>query len=250
MHTNQNTVLITGAGRGIGAGTAVELGRRGFAVVVNYHNDAEAAGRVADAVRAAGGSARTHRADIRSRAEVAELVAAAGPLDALVCNANIAPPFAPLDELDWLAFIGKVEGELAAAFHITKAVLPGMRARGRGRIVYVSSLSADLTRPGAIAHATAKAALNTFARHVAAEAAPDGITANVVAPPGVRTEGSAALRTPQLEESLSRRSSLGRMLEPSDIAAAIAALVDPAAGFAAVTGVQIPVDAGYRVLSP
>ncbi|MFV2173919.1 SDR family oxidoreductase [Actinomadura sp. LOL_016] len=108
----------------------------------------------------------------------------------------------------------------------------------------MSSLSAELTRPGAAAHATAKAALDAFARHVAAEASP--VTVNVVAPAGVRTEGSAAARTPETGAALAERSVLGRMIEPDDVAGVIASVVD--GGLPAVTGVRIPVDAGFRVL--
>jgi 3-oxoacyl-[acyl-carrier protein] reductase len=245
MDNPQRSALITGGGRGIGAATALELGRRGFRVIVNYHRDAEAAHEV---VKAVGGGAFALQADVRSPEGVAEMVAACGDIDALVCNANIAPPFAPFESMPWDDFIGKVDGELAAAFHTTRAVLPGMRRRRSGRIVYVSSLSADLTRPGAIAHATAKAALNTFARHVAAEVGSFGITANVVAPAAVRTEGSAAVRTPELESSVAGRSVLGRMVEPDDVASVIASMLD--GGFHAVTGAHLPVDAGFRVLTP
>jgi 3-oxoacyl-[acyl-carrier protein] reductase len=230
--------LITGGGRGIGAATARELARRGYRVVVNYHRDQVAAEAVAAEI---GGKAL--RADVRDPSEVARLADACGPVDALVCNANITPPFGPVRSMPWEEFIGKVNDELAAAFHITRAVLDTMPPQGR--IVYVSSLSADLTRPGAAAHATAKAALDTFARHMAAEASP--VAVNVVAPAAVRTEGSAAARTPELEASLAGRSVLGRMVEPEDVAAVIAAVVDGT--MPALAGARIPVDAGFRVLT-
>ncbi|MEU7839148.1 SDR family NAD(P)-dependent oxidoreductase [Nonomuraea sp. NPDC049129] len=242
----QRIALITGAGRGIGAATALELGRRGFHVIVNYHRDAAAAASVAAEIAASGGSAQAVQADVCEPGQVADLVAACERVDALVCNANISPPFAPLTELSWPDFSGKVIGELSAVFHVTQQVLDLMRKQGEGRIVYVSSLSADLVRPGAIAHATAKAALNTFAQHVAAEAGGWGIAVNTVAPAGVRTEGSAAMRTPQTEAALARRSVLGRMLDPRDVAAVIGSVLD--GGFGAVAGAHIPVDAGYRVL--
>ncbi|MFB4301284.1 SDR family oxidoreductase [Actinomadura sp. NTSP31] len=230
--------LVTGGGRGIGAATARELARRGYRVVVNYHRDREAAERVAAET---GGTAV--RADVRDPDDVARLVAACGPVDALVCNANITPPFGPVRSMPWETFMGKVHDELAAVYHVTWAVLERMPERGR--IVYVSSLSADFTRPGAAAHATAKAALDVFARYVAAEASP--VTANVVAPGAVRTEGSAAARTPELEASLAGRSVLGRLVEPDDVAAVIAAVVD--GSLPAVAGARIPVDAGFRVLT-
>ncbi|TDD91351.1 SDR family oxidoreductase [Actinomadura rubrisoli] len=239
------TALITGAGRGIGAATARELARRRFHVIVNYHRDRASADAVVKDIEAAGGTARPLQADVRDPSQVAGLVAECGPVDVLVCNANVAPPFAPLREMSWETFIGKVDGELAAAFHITQAVLADMPEGGR--IVYVSSLSAELTRPTAVAHSTAKAALDTFARYVAAEAGTRGIAVNVVAPGAVRTEGSAGNLTPAFESVLEDRSVLGRMVEPEDVATVIASLTD--GDFRAVSGVRVQVDAGFRVLT-
>ncbi|WP_432971203.1 SDR family oxidoreductase [Dactylosporangium sp. CA-233914] len=239
--------LVTGAGRGIGAATARELGRRGYHVVVNYRRDADAAAAVVRAIETDGGTARAVRADVCDPGAVADLVDACTRVDALVCNANIPPPFAPLAELSWDDFAGKVTGELAAVFHVTRLVLERMRRQGGGGIVYVSSLSADLLRPGTVAHATAKAALDTFARHVAAEAGRHGIAVNTVAPGPVRTEATAAMRTAETEAAFARRSTLGRMLDPEDVATVIATVL--ASGFGAVSGARIPVDAGYTVLN-
>ncbi|MET7335761.1 SDR family oxidoreductase [Nonomuraea sp. NPDC005650] len=243
----ERIALITGAGRGIGAATALDLGGRGYRVIVNYRSDAAAATSVLKRIEAAGGTGRAVRADVCDPAEAAALVDGCPRLDVLVCNANIRPPFGPLAGMSWEDFAGKVTGELAAVYHVTRRVLALMGEQGRGgRIVYVSSLSAGLTRPGAIAHASAKAALDAFARHVAMEAGPAGIAVNVVAPGAVRTEATAAMRTPEVERALARRSVLGRMLEPEDVAAVIGSLVD--GGFGAVTGAHLPVDAGHRVL--
>ena len=239
--------IITGAGRGIGAATARQLGCRGFHVVINYRSDAASAERVAANIRRAGGTADIAQADVRDPAQVATLLQGRETVDALICNANITPPFATLDAMPWEDFIGKVDDELGAAFHLTKQVLEMMRGRGTGRIVYVSSLSAETTRPGAIAHATAKAALDTFARHVAAEAGPYGIGVNVVAPGAVRTDATAHITTPEMEKARAEGSVLRRMLEPEDVAKVIAAVVG--GDFDATTGIRIPVDGGFRVLA-
>jgi len=246
----QRIAMITGAGRGIGAATARVLGRTGHHVIVNYRTDQVAAGRVVADIEAAGGSAEPARADVRDADQVATLVRGVvsrhGRIDALVCNANVPPPYAPLATLPWADFRAKVEGELAAAFHITTAVLPVMRERGAGRIVYLSSLSAELTRPGAIAHAAAKAALDTFARHVAAEAGADGIGVNVVAPAAVTTDATAATLTADDAAARAARSVLHRVLRPDDVAAVVAAVLGDEC--AALSGVRVPVDAGFRVL--
>lgn len=240
--------LITGAGRGIGAATARELGQRGFNVIVNYRDDETSARNVVKDIQRAGGTATLAQADVRDPEQVAGLVDGYGTIDALVCNANIQPPFAPLDAMPWNDFITKVSDELAAVFHISKRVVEVMRRQGSGRIVYVSSLSAELTRPGSIAHATAKAALDTFARHVAAEAGPYGIGVNVIAPGAVRTDASAERATPGFQAALAERSVVHRMLEPEDVATVIATAVS--GDLHAVAGTRIPVDGGFRVLSP
>ncbi|GAA2441959.1 SDR family oxidoreductase [Actinomadura vinacea] len=246
------TALITGAGRGIGAATARELARRGFHTIVNYVRDADSAAAVVKDIEAAGGTARAVRADVCDPVQVDALLDACPPLDALVCNANQQPPFGPLESMTWEMFHGKLHGELAAAFHVSRHALAQMRERRAGTIVYVSSVSAALTSPGAIAHSSAKAALEAFARHVALEAAPHGITVNTIAPAAVATEATAAVLTPERRAAIAGRSVLGRVLEPEDVARAIAAAVEGGldrGGLQAVTGARIAVDGGYLLMA-
>ncbi len=242
--------VVSGAGRGIGAATARLLAAGGHHVVVNYLRDSAAAKGVVAAIEADDGSAEEARADVRDAEQVAELVdrvrRTRGRVDVLVCNANTAhPPFAQLDELSWDVFADKVNSELSGVFHLTKAVLPLMRARRAGSIVYVSSIDADACA-GSVAQSTAKAALNQFGRHVAAQAGHDGIAVNVVAPGSVRTDASATVNTPQILRFLAERSVFGRQMEPEEMARVIVAVAS--AGFAAVTGQVITADAGMHVL--
>ncbi len=251
MSGSREVALVTGAGRGIGAATARELGRRGYHVVINFRSDADAARAVAVDIEAAGATARCVQADVCDPVAVEKMVgivlAERGHIDVLVCNANtVAPPLAPLASLAWKDFIGKISGELAGAFFVTQQLLAAMRRHGRGRIVYVSSTAADYVGPGRISHSTAKSALNTFSRQIAAEAAPYGITVNTIAPGGVRTEASSAVLTPEREKQLGVHSVLHRMLEPEDIATVIGHTVDT--GMRSVTGALIRVDAGFGVL--
>ncbi|MEV0402239.1 SDR family NAD(P)-dependent oxidoreductase [Actinoallomurus sp. NPDC050550] len=242
----RQVALITGASRGIGAATAREFGKRGHHVIVNYRSDEAAAQRVVKDVEAAGGTAHAVQADVCDPAQAARLVDECARLDVLVCNANIQPPFAPLSRMSWDAFSGKVTAELAAVFHVTKMALDVMRGQDGGRIVYVSSVSADHVRRGSIAHATAKAALNVFARHVAAEARDSGIAVNIVAPGAVRTDATRDVLTPEAAAALGERSVLGRVLLPEDVAKVIASVTDGA--FQAVAAAHIVVDGGAQVL--
>ncbi|KLL11423.1 SDR family NAD(P)-dependent oxidoreductase [Protofrankia coriariae] len=251
MSGSREVALVTGGGRGIGAATARELGRRGYHVVINFRSNADAARAVALDIAAAGATAECVQADVCDPDQVERMVdtvlADRGHIDVLVCNANtVAPPFAPFASLAWKDFIDKVSGELAGAFFVTQHVLAAMRRHGGGRIVYVSSTAADYVGPGRLAHSTAKSALNTFSRHVAAEAAVYGVTVNTIAPGGVRTEATAAVLTPEREKHLEDHSILGRVLEPEDIAVVIAQTVD--VGMRGVTGALIRIDAGFGVL--
>ncbi|WP_244210918.1 SDR family oxidoreductase [Amycolatopsis kentuckyensis] len=170
-----------------------------------------------------------------------------GRVDVLVCNANtLQPPFEPLASLPWDAFASKVVGELAGSHHLTQRVLLIMREQRAGRIVYISSTLADTV--GMIAaHSTAKAALNTFSRHVAADAGQYGVTVNTIALGAVNTDATAAGFDDDRRASFAQRSVHGRFLEPEDIGAAVSLLTD--GGFGSVTGQVIRLDAGFDVLN-
>jgi 3-oxoacyl-[acyl-carrier protein] reductase len=246
-----STVLVTGASRGIGAAIARTLGDRGHHVVVNYRSDSAAATGVVDGIRAAGGSASAVRADVTDPTDVDAMVSAVladrGRIDAVVLNANAAPPpLAPLATVGWDAFAAKVVGELAGAFHVVTRVVSAMRERRAGRLVFIGSTAADYVGGGRVAHGTAKAALATFARHVAAECARDGIAVLTVAPGAVGTPTVTGLLGAAGTEALAEQSVIGRMLEPADVAAAVAVLLDPALHPA--TGSTLRLDGGWSVL--
>ena len=243
----KRVAVVSGAGRGIGAATALELGRRGYHVIVNYLRDAESAQRVVERI----GTAQAVPADVTDDAQVAALVdrvvAEHGRIDVLVGNAHTgAPPFGPVAQVPWAAFAERLVGELAGVYHLTRRVLPVMRAQRSGRIVYVSATAAELVI-GSAAHSTAKAAVNAFTQQVAAEAARDGVTVNAVSPGAVGTDATAVVFTEQVRRHFGDRSVRGVMLAPRDVAGPIAALVDGA--FAAVTGQVVRVDGGYPLLS-
>lgn len=243
--TDAPNALVTGAGRGIGAATARELGRRGFHVTVNYRRDRDSAESVVADIEQMGGSARAVRTDMTDATAVATLMDGFDRLDALVCNANIQPPFAPVADMAWADFATKINSELAAVFHITKAALALLR-RG-SHLVYVSSVAARTVAPGGVALSTAKAALESYARYVAADAGTRGVAVNVVAPGAVRTDASAAVLTPQVIAERSQQSVLGRILEPEDVGRLIAAVA--AGEFSGVAGVRIPIDGGHPLLA-
>lgn len=252
MQDAGSVALVTGASRGIGAATARELGKRGHHVIVNYRSDADAARSVVDDIESQGASATSFAADVTDSEQVNAMMDDIGTdhgrLDVLVCNANTArPPFDPLSSLAWDTFIAKINGELAGVFFVTQRAMEIMRAQRSGRIVYVSSVSADYVGPGRLSHSTAKSAINQFSRHVAAEAAEHGIAVNTVAPDFVRTDATRLALTEERTASLTENSLLDRVLEPADIAATIGFLADDSAR--AITGAVIRADGGFGVLA-
>jgi 3-oxoacyl-[acyl-carrier protein] reductase len=250
MSELRRVALISGASRGIGAATAREMGSRGYHVVVNYLRNSEAAKGVVDDIKAAGGTAEAQRADVCDGDQVDKMIRRVrdehGHIDTLICNANtVNPPFEPLLSLSWDSFIGKISGELAGAFFLTQAALPSMVRQRNGRIVYISSTAAD-TLGSVAAHSTAKAALNTFSRHVAATAAQYGIVVNTVALATVRTDATAKVLNDDLRKFIEERSVSGTMLDPEDAARTVATVADE--GFNTAVGQIIRADGGFDVL--
>lgn len=246
MSLEGKVALITGGGRGIGAATARLLAARGAKVVVNYLRNQEAAQQVIDGIKAQGGEATAVRANVQERERVRELVAKTldiyGPIDILVSNAptNFHPK--PIVQLSWEEFFHPVEGELKAAFELTQAVVPAMIERHYGRLIYTASnMAKQPSFPGGGAVGTAKAGLIAFAKYVAQELGPHGITANVVSPSMVETDLSS--RTPQqARQQMAALTPLRRIAQPEDIARVIAFYADDDSRF--MTGTTSIVSGG------
>lgn len=242
--------LITGASRGIGAAVARLLADRGMRVVVNYRSSRDEADEVVAAIKSAGGQAMAVRADVRDESAVSAMVeqvrGAMGEVEALVHNALIPYAIKSFDEISWDELGGKLEQEMRAAFLVTKAVVPGMTTRGYGRIVYLGTVLSRRPRAGMIALGTAKAALSQFARYVAQEMGPRGITVNVVAPGPV---AETVITTGALDQETQRRqaamTALGRIATPDDVARAVAFYAGDDSGF--ITGATAPVNGGLAM---
>lgn len=235
MTENTRTAIVTGSSRSMGAAMVRELAARGLNVVINHRSSPEAAEAVAKQITAAGGNAVVHAADVTDAEQAEGLVARAvsefGGLDVLVCNANVGIGAGTVTTVEWETFARKVEDELAAAFHPTRAALPVMTAGGGGHIVYISSESArGPAAPTMMANSTAKAALNAYARYVAKDAAPHGIRVNTLSAGLVRTEGSEAIPA-QMWEQMVGRIPVGRAGTPEEAARVVGFLTDPDLGY-------------------
>jgi 3-hydroxybutyrate dehydrogenase len=178
-------ILITGAGGGIGAGIATLLAREGHHAIVT-DVDPDAAKRVADEIQRVGGRAASFRLNIAEPAEVEAVVRESGPVDVLVNNAGIQH-VARLEEFPadrWRLLVAIL---LTGAADMTRAVLPGMRQRGFGRIINIGSIHGLVASPYKSAYVAAKHGLIGLAKTVALENADVDITINTICPAYVRT---------------------------------------------------------------
>lgn len=255
MTLNGKVALVTGGGgSGVGSATARELAARGAQVIVNYRSHPPAAQAVVEAIVTAGGQACAIQADVLDEQQVVRMVAKTietyGRLDILV-NSKGDSPFErkpgewthDFVHLTWEELATRMNGELQAAFNTTKAVVPFMERQHYGRLVYVSSEhSRGPAAPGMIANGTAKAALNTFVVYLAHELGSLGITANVVSPGMVLSEGTASVVPLEFRKRVIDATPLGRATQPEDVARVIAFFASDDSS--AMTGVYTPVTGG------
>jgi 2-hydroxycyclohexanecarboxyl-CoA dehydrogenase len=237
------TALITGAGQNVGAETARVLAGHGARIIVN-DLFGDRASQVVSEIRAAGGTAEPAVCDVADLAAVKEMAAAAGDVDILVNNAGIPItgfsmlPFAEEDPSRWKAFIDlNVYGPL----NCTYAVLPGMIARGWGRVITISSESARVGDKRLSVYAASKGAGPAFMRSLAKEVGRNGITCNTLS---LATQNNAGLdETSDMRLRQLKAYSIPRLGTASDVAAAIAWLTSDDGSW--VTGQTIPVNGGY-----
>lgn len=241
----EKIALVTGASRGIGRAIATELARRGWAVAIGYRVRRDKAEELAQQLTEAGCRAMICQADVSRREEVEAMVRRVeenfGPVSLLVNNAGIAGQslFQELTEERWHEFFSvNVDG----AFYASRAVLPHMLHEHTGCIVNISSIWGQRGASCEVAYSATKAALIGLTRSLAAELAPSYIRVNCVAPGVIRTDMLDELPE-ELLPQLAEQTPLGRLGTPEDIAAAVAFLADPAAGF--ITGQVLTCDGGF-----
>lgn len=249
--TDRPSVLVTGAGIGIGRATAHAFARAGFAVMVTDVLEQE--GRaVADAISAAGGTAAFRAVDVTSTAAVDQAVADAeatyGRLDCVVANAGIAHRV-PLDQMTDAKWDHTLDIDLKGVLRVARAAAPGMRRRGTGAVVALSSIMGVAYGWSEHAHySAAKAGVVGLVRGLAVELAPAGIRVNGIAPGYIRTAQAMSREHSLGPEGLEQAASfipMGRVGEPEDVADVALFLASAAARY--ITGQVIVVDGGLLV---
>jgi 3-oxoacyl-[acyl-carrier protein] reductase len=230
--------LVTGGGRGIGRAIALVLAQAGAAVAVNFRENREAADATVRDIERLGRRAVAIQADVSLSAEVARLLEtverALGPVDILINNAGVARP-ASIEELSEEEFDRTIRENLKSAFLCTQAALPGMRQRGFGRIVNISSGAAR--GPGAVGvhYNASKAGMEGLTRGYAARVVKEGVTVNAVAPSLIATE----MIKPHRLDNVSRIP-VGRLGTVDEIASVVLMVV----GNAYMTGQTVAANGG------
>jgi len=249
MNLAGQTALVTGASRGLGRAIAQRLARDGAAVCVNYFSHEAEAASLVDEIRASGGRAIAVQGDVGDPSHIQPLVdrtaSELGPISILVNNAGILFR-ATLDEFDQVQMDRMRRTNVDGLILVTKAVAAGMRERGYGRIVNLSSVASHGTAfPGSTFYAATKAAVSLLTRRFAYELGAHGITVNAVAPGFIITDmarDAAGAQFDALVKRLSEVAMTGRCGAPEDIANAVAFLAAPEASF--ITAQVLTVDGG------
>ena len=242
------TALITGASRGIGAAAAKRLAHAGAALVINYHQNEEAAVAVLRDIEKDGGRGVVLQADVRRQDQVQAMVTAAqdkfSSIDVLVNNAYFPFQVGPLHELPWEKLHEAVEHELSAFHFCVKACLPAMVEKKAGKIIVISTRLAQQPLPRMGAYAAAKSALESMANTMAIELGPLGITVNVVTPAFTLTDASMIMPEAYRERVKETRP-LKKHLYPEDVAGAVVFLASEEASM--LTGSHILITGGSHL---
>jgi 3-oxoacyl-[acyl-carrier protein] reductase len=232
------TALVTGASRGIGKAIAIALAQAGADVAVNYRQRKDEAEATVAAVRGLGRKSAAFGADVSDSDAVAEIVQSIektlGPVEILVNNAGIALRQS-LEEMTEADFDRTIAVNLKSAFLMTQAVWPGMRARGWGRIVNISSGAARGAGGFGVHYNASKAGMEGLTRGYAARLVTYGITVNAVAPSLIDTEMIASRRA-----EAAARIPLGRLGTAEEVATAVVMV----AANAYMTGQTVHVNGG------
>ncbi|MBI5975710.1 3-oxoacyl-ACP reductase [Staphylococcus canis] len=246
------TVLVTGASRGLGAITAKTLANQGFNVIVNYHQNQEAAEQVVAEIGT--DRAVALQADVTNRDAVEALVEKAtahfGQIDVVVNNALVGFKFDPdaqksFKDLEWSDYQQQLDGTIKGAFNVTQSVIPQFLERQSGTII---SIGTNLYQNPVVPYheyTTAKAALIGFTRNIASELGQHGINANVVSGGLLKTTDASAATTPEVFDLIAQSTPLRKVTTPQDVANMVAYLASEQAD--GITGQNITVDGGLTM---
>jgi glucose 1-dehydrogenase len=248
MNLSGKVAIVTGAGRGIGKGCALQLAMHGADLIINDRPSSPDLAATADEIRSLGCSCFPIEADVFSRSGCEQLLSLAlqqaGRIDILVSNPAYSRRGAFLDYSPEL-FEKTIQGTLTSGFHMSQLVARHMVARGGGgKIIFISSVQAEMPIGLCVAYGAAKAGLNHMMRSIAVELCPHRINVNAIEPGWIDTPGEHATFSDETIAAESRKLPWGRLGLPEDIGRAAAFLASDDADY--ITGSVLPVDGCFR----
>jgi 3-oxoacyl-[acyl-carrier protein] reductase len=240
------TILVTGAGRGIGRATALLLAKNNAKVAINYLNNKEQAERVVAEIKAMGGEAGAFGADVTREAEVAAMIEGVknnfGKIDVLINNATAPIAYKSFNELGWDEFEKHLNVQIRGVYNTVKAVLPSMMENRNGNIINVVTTATLGVPPARMSgYTTAKYGLIGFTKTLATELGKFSIRVNAISPGFTETDLTSAW-PPKAKELFAAETPLGRNTTSEDVARAILFLASHDSSH--ITGANIPVCGG------
>jgi acetoacetyl-CoA reductase len=234
--------IVTGGTRGIGEAVSLALEDLGLIVAANYAgNDTKAADFTArTGIKAYKWDVADHDACLAGVTRVAEEL---GPVDVLVNNAGITRD-GTIMKLTYQMWKEVIDTNLGGCFNMAKAVFPGMRERGWGRIVNIGSINGQAGQYGQVNYAAAKSGIHGFTKALAQEGARAGVTVNAIAPGYIDTDMVAAVPADVLDKIVAKIP-VGRLGQANEIARGVAFLCSEEGGF--VTGSTLSINGGQHM---
>lgn len=237
--------LVTGGSQGLGLAIARGLARSGADLVLSARHEEQLQAAAAELRRDTGVRVEYVVADLAVREDALRLaetaVARLGKIDILFANAgsNVPQPVTEIRDADWDRIL---ELNLSTCMALTRALAPGMKERGWGRVVYTSSVMGLASKEGRGAYSATKSALLGLARAAALELGPFGITVNCIAPGLFLTELPQRLLSPEEQQVFAQRTALGRWGQPEELVGPALLLASEAGRY--ITGAVLVVDGG------
>jgi len=248
FHLKGRSALVTGGTRGLGKEMARILAQAGAEVAICGRNESQARASAQELADETGVRVEPMVADVGKRPEAERLATEAidrlGKVDILISNAgwNVPQPVDAIRDEDWDALM---ELNVSASMVLTRALAPGMKERGWGRIIYTSSIMALASTGDRVAYSTTKAALNGMVKANALHLGPNGITVNCLAPGPFATEMPMSILSDEQKKRFADRTAIGRWGRPPEIGPATLLLASDAGSN--ITGSVLVIDGGVTI---
>jgi len=237
---NKKRALVTGGSRGIGRAISLRLAQDGYQVIVNFRSNAEEAEKTCSLIKESGGDCTLSQFDVSDSASCATAITnilSEGAIDVLVLSAGIHRDnlLIFMEEKDWKEVL---DINLTSFYHIAKPIVKEMLLQRRGRVIAISSTSAETGLPGQVNYSAAKAGINGAVKALAQECAKRNVLVNAITPGFIETEMTETMNN----KELASRVPLQRLGKPEEVASVVSFLASSESTY--ITGQIIGVNGG------